>query len=114
MRSLIVAVVVICVHVAQASIYTHVRAQKARVPTCTYVRTRRKFYKSVTEVFRHHIAQSIVRGNSNIWPIALVLKQLWRTNSRTSWLHPASYYVPEIRSMFDLKADFDRWNAWDV
>lgn len=106
------AVIVICVHVAHAFIYT--RVQKARVPTCTYVRTHRKFYTGVTEIFRHHIAQSIVRGNSNIWPIALVLKQLWRTNSRTSWLHPRFYYVPEIRSMFDLKADFDRWNVWDV
>ena len=68
----------------------------------------RQFYTDVTEVFRQHVAQSITRGNSNIWPIALVLKQLWRANRRNGWLPASSYYVPEIRSMFDLRADFDR------
>ena len=63
------------------------------------------------EVFRYHVVQSIARRNSNIWPIALVLKQLWRTNQRTAWLPPTSFYVPEIRSMFDLKADFDRCDS---
>merc|ERR1719421_556242 len=60
----------------------------------------RRYFTSVTEVFRHHVARTIARGNSNIWPIALVLRQLWRINRRAAWLPPTSYYVPEIRSMF--------------